>query len=45
MILNISMIQISLMTIRIQKHLWNNFQLKYDEMKMYLMTFHEKHET
>ena len=41
MILNISMTQISLMTIRIQKHLWNNFQLKYEEMKMYLMTFHE----
>ena len=45
MILNVSMTQISIMTIRIQKHLWNNFQLKYQEMKMYLITFHEKHET
>ena len=45
MILNISMTQISIMTIGIQKHLWNNFQLKYEDMKMYLITFHEKHET
>ena len=45
MILNTSMTQISIMTIRVQKHLWNNFQLKYEEMKMYLITFHEKHET
>ena len=45
MILNISMTQISIMTITIQRHLWNNFQLKYEEMKMYLITCHEKHET
>ena len=45
MILNTSMTQISIMTIRIQKCLWNNFQLKYEEMKMYLITCHEKHET
>ena len=45
MILNTSMTQISIMTIRAQKHPWNNFQLKYEEMKMHLITFHEKHET
>ena len=45
MISNTSMTQISIMTIRVQKHLWNNFQLKYEEMKMYLITFHEKHKT
>ena len=45
MILNTSMTHISIITIRGQKHLWNNCQLKYEEMKMYLITFHEKHET
>ena len=45
MILNVPITQICFMTIRIQKHLWNNFQLKYQEMKVYIITFHEKHET
>ena len=45
MILNVPITQISFMTIRIQKHLWKNFQLKYREMKVYIITFHEKHET
>ena len=45
MILNTSMTQISIMIIRVQKYLWNNFLLKYEEMKMYPITCHEKHET
>ena len=45
MILNIYMTHMSIMTIIIQRHLWNNFQLKYEEMNMYLITCHEKHET
>ena len=44
-ILNVPITQISFMTIRIQKHLWENFQLKYREMKLYIITFQEKHET
>ena len=45
MILNVPITQIGFMTIRIQKHLWNNFQLKHQEMEVYIITFHEKHET
>ena len=45
MLLNVPITQLCFMTIRIQKHLWKNFQLKYQEMKVYIFTFHEKHET
>ena len=45
MILNLPITQLSFITIRIQKHLWKNFPLKYGEMKVYIITFQEKHET
>ena len=45
MILNVPITQLSFFTIRIQKHLWKNFPMKYQEMKVYLITFQEKHET
>ena len=44
MILNLPITQLSFITIRIQKHLWKNFPLKYQEMKVYIITFQEKHE-
>ena len=45
MILNVPITQLSFITIRIQKHLWKKFPLKYREMKVYIFTFQEKHET
>ena len=45
MILNVPITQISFMTIRIQKNLWKNFQLKYREMKVYIIICHDmKHD-
>ena len=45
MILNVPITQISFITIMLQKHLWKNFQLKYQKMKVYIITLWEKHET
>ena len=45
MILNLPITQLSLSTIRIQKHLWKNLPLKHRKMKVYIITFQEKHET
>ena len=45
MILNLPITQLSFITIRIQKHLLKNFPLKHREMKVYIVTFQEKHET
>ena len=45
MILNVPITQLSFITIRIQKHLWKNFPLKYQEMKVYIITFQKKCET
>ena len=45
MILNLPITQLSFITIRMQKHLWKSFPLKYQEMKVYIISFQEKHET